>query len=367
VITFANPQSLFSALRDCLKMPDAKFLGSYDLDADELVTDKQRVQMTAHEALYNFCVKFNMQAVWAYLWENWLRPGRWELWARSGHSDIPILKTTMILESHWRRIKKDFLHHFSNPRVDLLVWILVTKLAPTYYRKLDLILHPIPRYRELAAWRKAFKHEWRRCETAPITLPLNEKYRPNPHRWACNCPSLATSRFLICKHLVQGVKRVPPVFFLEVRRQRTAPFWKHKDLVPLNPPTPADITWAAREALADPIETEDPLQPATNNQHPGDDDDSDDETDFRTSQKTFMESMNDRIALLRSFTDGLEYQFNDPRFLATLEREGNKLFRLAENCLDRERRINSAREEAPATYERGTSNAMLWRPRPSAT
>ncbi|KAJ7600229.1 hypothetical protein C8J56DRAFT_879955 [Mycena floridula] len=49
VVTFANPQSLFSALRDCLKMPNAKFLGSYDLDTDELVTDKQRIQMTAHE------------------------------------------------------------------------------------------------------------------------------------------------------------------------------------------------------------------------------------------------------------------------------------------------------------------------------
>ncbi|KAJ7577209.1 hypothetical protein C8J56DRAFT_899293 [Mycena floridula] len=84
--------------------------------------------------LYNFCVSEDLREVWAYLWENWLRPGRWELW------------TTMILESHWRRIKKDFLHHFASPRVDLLVWILVTKLAPTYYRKLDLILHPISQY-----------------------------------------------------------------------------------------------------------------------------------------------------------------------------------------------------------------------------
>ncbi|KAJ7577202.1 hypothetical protein C8J56DRAFT_899287 [Mycena floridula] len=45
---------------------------------------------------------------------------------RSANAEIPVLKTTMILESHWRRIKRTFLHHFASPRVDLLVWILVT-------------------------------------------------------------------------------------------------------------------------------------------------------------------------------------------------------------------------------------------------
>ncbi|KAJ6542145.1 hypothetical protein DFH09DRAFT_848348, partial [Mycena vulgaris] len=72
---------------------------------------------------------------WTYLWENWYRPGRWELWARSQHPEIPRLKPTMMVESHWRCIKHDFLHHFHKPRVDLLVWILVVKLAPRYYRR----------------------------------------------------------------------------------------------------------------------------------------------------------------------------------------------------------------------------------------
>ena len=49
--------------------------------------------------IYEFCVKHDLREVWAYLWENWYRPGRWELWARSCHPDIPVLKTTMILES----------------------------------------------------------------------------------------------------------------------------------------------------------------------------------------------------------------------------------------------------------------------------
>ncbi|KAJ7721079.1 hypothetical protein DFH07DRAFT_691115, partial [Mycena maculata] len=96
--------------------------------------------------MYKFCVEHGLPEVWAYLWENWYRRSRWELWARCAHPEILVLKTTMILESHWRRIKHDFLHHFHMPRCDLLVWILVTKLAPCYYRKLDRLLTDTGRY-----------------------------------------------------------------------------------------------------------------------------------------------------------------------------------------------------------------------------
>ncbi|TRM60898.1 hypothetical protein BD626DRAFT_353191, partial [Schizophyllum amplum] len=85
---------------------------------------------------YTFCRENDLPNLWAYLWENWYRPARWMLWARSACPSIPVLKTTMIMESHWRRIKHDFLHHFRLPRCDLLVWILTTKLAPCYRRML---------------------------------------------------------------------------------------------------------------------------------------------------------------------------------------------------------------------------------------
>lgn len=51
------------------------------------------------QCMYDFCVKHERPEVWVYLWENWYRTGRWELWARSAHKLIPVLKTTMILES----------------------------------------------------------------------------------------------------------------------------------------------------------------------------------------------------------------------------------------------------------------------------
>ncbi|KAJ6470299.1 hypothetical protein DFH09DRAFT_954863 [Mycena vulgaris] len=134
------------------------------------------IRWWAVKQMYDFCYQNNLPEVWAYLWENWYRRGRWELWARAEHPEIPRLKTTMMVESHWRRIKKDFLHHFHKPRLDLLVWILVTKLAPNYYRRLDIMLNATGRFRDQPSWRKAFKAQWRCCQTTPISLPLNPKY-----------------------------------------------------------------------------------------------------------------------------------------------------------------------------------------------
>ncbi|KAF8838873.1 hypothetical protein BDN67DRAFT_991114 [Paxillus ammoniavirescens] len=54
----------------------------------------------AVKQMHQFCTQNDLQEVWAYLWENWYCAGRWELWACSCYHEIPVLKTTMILESH---------------------------------------------------------------------------------------------------------------------------------------------------------------------------------------------------------------------------------------------------------------------------
>ena len=74
-------------------------------------------------------------------------------------------------------MKEDYLQHFSLPHLDLLAWVLVTKLAPTYYRKLDVVLNDIGRFCELPQWRKNFKSEWIKAMRTLITMPLNEKYK----------------------------------------------------------------------------------------------------------------------------------------------------------------------------------------------
>ena len=59
------------------------------------------IKWWAVQQMYKFCSTNELPELWAYLWENWYRKGRWQLWARSVHEMVPILKTTMILESQW--------------------------------------------------------------------------------------------------------------------------------------------------------------------------------------------------------------------------------------------------------------------------
>jgi len=83
-------------------------------------------------------------------------------------------------------------------------------------------------------------------------------------------------------------------------------------------------------------------------------------------KKTCKEEMENTIRLIRDFCNGLEYQvqFQDPNFLTTLEKEGARFFRLARNCLSREKRLNSSRAASPATWESSTANAIFYRSRP---
>jgi hypothetical protein len=193
----------------------------------------------------------------------------------------------------------------------------------------------------------------------PITLPLNPKYRPDTCRWVCTCPQFSISHFLVCKHLVQAVKPVDLIFFLQVSRNRTTPFWSHPFLVPLNSVDPG----ARSIGPAFLMPREDPI-----------DDDEDDEVISVVDMEqtgigyTFDERLDEHIKTIEDFLGGLEYQrqFRDHRILATLEREGAGFLRLARNCLDHERRYNSSQTNAPTTWERGSSNAMFYRTRPRA-
>ena len=178
-----------------------------------------------------------------------------------------------------------------------------------------------------------------------------------------------TSHFLICKHLVQSIPPVSPTFFLEVKRNRTTPFWLHRALQP-------DCLPILAPPVGPSLEGSTPAGKSNGNEFEGyDDDDNDDDDDvdvvdmqsgmFRDGA-TFRERFLRKIDGYRDFLDGLEYQlqFEDERMLETVEREGAGFWRLAQNCLSRERRMNTSRGSSPVTWERETSNAMFYRTRP---
>ncbi|KAJ3985287.1 hypothetical protein F5890DRAFT_1409822 [Lentinula detonsa] len=316
----------------------------------------------AVKKIYSFCVKNDLREVWAYIWENWYRAGRWELWARSVDNGIAILKTTMMVEAHWRRIKHDFLHHFHSPRIDLLAWILITKLAPPYYHRLSQMMTDSGRYRNLASWRKGFKAEWKKLEKRPITYPLSDKYRPDPSRWVCGCPSFYKSRFLICKHLVQAVEPVPVTFFLEVKRNRSTPFWSHKALLFKD----AKRTEVSMAVASMDLDSGDIL---TNHCYTVTGEEDEEIVDIgmgAQGQQIFDETIDDKCTLLLDFVNAVQYQkqFKDHRFLHAFLQEGAGMLQMAKRCLDRERQYNSTRSQNPRTWDAGTSSVMFFKARP---
>src|SRR3954453_4105531 len=127
------------------------------------------IQKTAIQEMYEFCKENSLISLWSYLWGEWYNDKRWPLWARSAYDEkISILKTTMFIEGHWKVIKRDFLYKFFRPRLDLVVYIIISKVMTHQVRKLQQILTG----REKPEWIKQFKSEWKMLSTRTI----NEAY-----------------------------------------------------------------------------------------------------------------------------------------------------------------------------------------------
>ncbi|KAH8832268.1 hypothetical protein DL96DRAFT_1704344 [Flagelloscypha sp. PMI_526] len=185
---------------------------------------------------------------------------------------------------------------------------------------------------------------------------MHEVYRPNPKKWVCGCPSFVTSRFLVCKHLVLSVKCIPETsrFFQQVRRNRTTPFWKHPDLVPLDE---EDDLESGEGGEREPMDSR-------NEDFELDENDKN-ERDAPLALPSVGSAFGDLAKQLRDFADALEYQkaFGDRRFLSQVERSFTGARKLMDKCTSKERRLNG-RGTAPRTWEMG--GAMFYQHRPSA-
>src|SRR4051794_7226321 len=168
--------------------------------------------------MYTWCRAHNYYRLWAYLYINWYQQGRWDLWARSANAEeIPVLKTTMIVESHWRKIKHDYLHRFNRPRIDLVLWVLTSRAIPQSIDRMEAIIKGDGR-KATASWRKAFKRQWKKDEKKETDLENIKKHHTDPVLWTCGCDAFLLSRFLFCKHLVHCIVPIedPFSFFLGV-------------------------------------------------------------------------------------------------------------------------------------------------------
>ena len=217
------------------------------------------------------------------------------------------------------------------------------------------------RLRELSAWRKAFKRQWKLDAEKDQNYDLYDRYRPDPQRWVCTCPHFVVSRFLICKHLVQSVKPVPPHFFFEVTRNRTTPFWKHKHLVAVDlDGDDMDEGVVDDDAVADDnSEGLLPPMPLAANLL-------DDDPDWLMTTKDELLQIQGEME--EFVNEMMKYQvgFGDLRWLLTLKREGASFRRLAKACKDRERAFNATRGPTPTTWDPKAANTMYYRTWPPA-
>ncbi|KAF9505684.1 hypothetical protein BS47DRAFT_1306287, partial [Hydnum rufescens UP504] len=84
------------------------------------LNDDQNMRLTAaeiHEGavknMYLYCRENGLSQVWAYLWNCWYCPDKWPLWAHSAADTISVLRTTMIIEGFWNKLKHSTLHTFN--------------------------------------------------------------------------------------------------------------------------------------------------------------------------------------------------------------------------------------------------------------
>ena len=208
-------------------------------NAHPLIPDKNGIyrspQVIYEEAameMYTWCRVKGFYRLWAYLFVNWYQSGSWEIWARSANAtEIPILKTTMIVASHWRKIKHDYLHQFNRPRIDMVLWILTTRVIPDASRKLLAIIQGDHR-QGLSSWRIDFKKEWKAQASKAVNERNLNTYHTEPTKCVCSCDAFMHSRFLICKHIVWCYEPIRNYanFQSTVNRQRTQPFWTDNQL-----------------------------------------------------------------------------------------------------------------------------------------
>ena len=108
--------------------------------------------------IYQFCHSCGLVRLW-------YNKKDWKLFARSAFpTAMPIARTTMITESHWRVLKHNYKYNYNRPRLDRLTQILAKQLVPDF--KVKLVHYNLNR--GFPTWWQAFKKDWNKAATASI-------------------------------------------------------------------------------------------------------------------------------------------------------------------------------------------------------
>jgi hypothetical protein len=169
------------------------------------------------QEVYQFCHSRSLVGLWGYLWANWYNEKDWKLFALSSYPyAIPLARTTMITESHWRVLKYNYKYNYNRPRVDRLTQIITEQLVPDF----EIKLTHYNGNRAFPAWWHKFKAEWRKAAAAETRPDAEEQYHIDVNNWVCSCPGYLRSNYNLCKHLIskKNGKQFLPTFLETARR-----------------------------------------------------------------------------------------------------------------------------------------------------
>jgi hypothetical protein len=220
------------------------------------VLSAEEIYSWATKEMYMYCRVNELPWVWGYMWNRWYCPPQCKLWARAAGVEIPRIRTTMIVESLWRTVKRKYLIDFNKPRLDLALYLILKNCLPGVSLSLQ---HHRGTFRPgradvTANWQKDFRREWldmgqtdeeRRAARLrdpaaliPTSIQLFNGVQParwltNLEDWTCSCPAYSLSRLLMCKHLVRLANarlndspKTDLVFFTRLRRYHQAPYYR---------------------------------------------------------------------------------------------------------------------------------------------
>lgn len=89
---------------------------------------------------FQWCHNRDYFCLWAYLPINWYRPTESHKWARAANDEKLVLKIIIILESRWCRVRYSYLHECNKPQIDLVAYIILSRLIPDTHDKLQILL-----------------------------------------------------------------------------------------------------------------------------------------------------------------------------------------------------------------------------------
>ena len=129
----------------------------------------------------------------------------------------------MMVEALWRNAKRQALHNYNRPRLDLANFVIFTKVLPSYRITLSNLLFGRGGGRPgtLTHMQKAFRESWLRLKRVPI----KGSYQTDLTRWTCDCGAQKYHANLLCKHLVQAVGKVRKSWWYSIVRHHAPAFY----------------------------------------------------------------------------------------------------------------------------------------------